>query len=349
MVTLKEIAEICNVSTATVSNVINGKSKTSKETADRIRAVIEETGYRTNVVARGLRTRRTNMVALIVEDVAQFTSPTLVSGIMSLCEERGFRVVLYNLRLYDRWSDTWYDQEAKYHSVLDPVLQGVLAAGADGVIYLAGHARIIRCFPEHFPIPAVMSYAFSDSVRVPSVVIDDETSTQEVVSHIIDRGHRRIGFIGGREDNLHTRLRLDGYRRALHAAGIPFDPELIYYASWTRESGYEGAKAICARNVSSIFAITDRMAGGVYDYLEETGRVVGRDISVAGFDDESIAAFFRPALTTTALPLYEIGRVSAGLLIDRLEKGAGEMPAQPQVIRVPCSFIERSSVGRHTA
>ncbi|MCR5675879.1 MAG: LacI family transcriptional regulator [Lachnospiraceae bacterium] len=348
MITLKEIAEICHVSTATVSNVINGKSKTSEETAARIRAVIEETGYRTNVVARGLRTRRTNMIALIVEDVAQFTSPTLISGIMAQCEERGFAVVLYNLRLYDRWSDTWYDQEKKYHSVLDPVLQSILSSGADGVIYLAGHARVIRCFPDSFPLPAVMSYAFSDSVRVPSVVIDDEAGAREVVDYLISMGHRRIGFVAGREDNLHSRQRLAGYQQSLLKAGILYDPGLVYYGHWTRESGYAGAEALEGKEITAYFAISDRMAGGVCDYLEKKGRQVGRDVSVAGFDDESIAAYFRPPLTTTALPLHEIGRVSAELLLDRIQdpEGGKYFPTEPEIVRVPCSFIERSSVCR---
>ena len=138
MITQKEIAKICNVSVATVSNVINGKAKASEETTKRILEAIEANGYRPNAVARGLRTKRTNMIAVIAEDVAQFTSPPVISSIMDACEKKGYRVVVYNLRLYDRWSDTWYDHENAYHSVLDPVLQNIRASGADGVIYLAG-------------------------------------------------------------------------------------------------------------------------------------------------------------------------------------------------------------------
>ncbi|MBR5116749.1 MAG: LacI family DNA-binding transcriptional regulator [Lachnospiraceae bacterium] len=355
MITQKEIAKICNVSVATVSNVINGKAKASEETTRRILEAIEANGYRPNAVARGLRTKRTNMIAVIAEDVAQFTSPPVISSIMEVCEKKGYRVVVYNLRLYDRWSDTWYDHENAYHSVLDPVLQNVRASGADGVIYLAGHARNIRCFPDKPSIPVVMAYAFSADPWIPSVVIDDEQSACEMIKYLISMGHRRIAFIGGRSDNLHTQHRLEGYQRALFETGILYDPDLVYYGNWTRVSGYEGAKTLLEKKPDAFFSISDKMAGGIYDYLAETELVIGRDISVAGFDDESIAAFFRPQLTTTALPLTEIGEIAAGRILDMLEgkaEEAGEAEGEeqseePVVIKVPCTMKVRDSVADH--
>ena len=348
MVTLKDIAAICNVSVATVSNVINGKGKTSDRTAKMIMRVVEEKGYRPNAMARGLRMRRTNMIAVIAEDLAQFSTPPIVSGIMRCCEENGYSVILQNLRLYDRWSDTWYNQEKEYHSILDPVLQDVQYAGVDGVIYLAGHARNIRVEPEIPPIPCVMAYAYPTSEYVPYVVIDEENSAREMTEYIISKGHRKIGFIGGRYDNVHTKSRLEGYQRALFEAGIPCDPNLIYYGNWDRESGYEGAKKFVEMGVTACFAISDRMAGGVYDYLIEKGLKVGVDMSVAGFDDQIIASYLNPSLTTMEIPLHEIGRRSAALLVDKITEKDGEKADEEHkkgaVIKMPCSFIERNSV-----
>ena len=99
MATLKEIAEICNVSATTVSNVINGKAKTSEETKNKILKVIKETGYKPNVMAQGLRIKRTKTIAIIAEDIAQFTSPAIIESIMETCEKHGYRVVVHNLRL----------------------------------------------------------------------------------------------------------------------------------------------------------------------------------------------------------------------------------------------------------
>ena len=345
MVTIKEIADRCGVSPTTVSNVINGKAKTSRETQEKILAAIEETGYKPNYVAKGLRMQRTRIIAIIAEDIAQFTSPPVIESIMEYSEEHDYRVTVRNLRLYARWGDTWYDSEEAYHSIVDPVLQDVLSARVEGVIYLAGHARIIRCFDEMLPFPAVMCYAFSDSAKVPSVVIDDEKSACEIVSLLLNKGHERIGFIGGKQENIHTQQRLIGYQRALFEHGVPFDPDLVYYGEWTRESGWLGAETLSARKPSAFFAISDKMAGGVYDYLNSRKIRIGREISVAGFDDESIAAYFNPPLTTTALPLSEIGQCAAELLIDRIEGEQEENTGEPDVRRFPCHLVKRSSIG----
>ncbi len=345
MVTLKEIAEICNVSATTVSNVINGKAKTSEETKKRILTVIKETGYKPNYMAKGLRSKKTRMIAIIAEDIAQFTSPQIIESIMEKCEQESYRVTVHNLRLYDRWADTWYNQDKAYHSILDPVVQDILSNRVDGIIYVAGHTRIIKCFDENFELPAVMCYALSDSPQIPSVVIDDEKSAYEVVSHIISKGHRKIGFVGGRAENIHTGQRLLGYQRALFENGILFDPNLVYYGDWSRQAGYDGAKELYSQGVTAYFGISDQMTGGIYDYLEEMNIRIGEQIAVAGFDDEVIAQYFRPALTTTRLPLAEIGKKSAELLIDILEnRNEGDISSEPKVISIPCSMIVRKSV-----
>ncbi len=346
MVTLKEIAEMCGVSATTVSNVINGKTKTSEETRQRIMQVINDTGYKPNIMAKGLRIKRSRSIAIIAEDLAQFTSPTIIESIMETCEKLDYRVVVHNLRLYDRWQDTWYGREDEYHSVIDPVLKDVLSAQVDGIIYVAGHARIIQTFNNNCEVPVVMCYAFSESPKIPSVVIDDEHASYEMVSYLTGKGHERIGFVGGRIDNIHTAQRLLGYQKAMFEKGLLFDPKLIYYGDWSRKSGYEGAKELLKQNVTALFGISDLMTGGIYDYLYEKGIEIGKDISVAGFDNESISAFFRPQLTTMELPLRAIGKKSAELLLDKLESEQGEtrIPDKPQVERMPCRFIRRDSV-----
>lgn len=348
MVTLKEIAEACHVSAATVSNIINGKSKASAETTQYVLDTIEKMGYRPNFMARGLRRQKTKIIALVVDDIAQFTTPPIIESIMEYCEEVGYHVVMWNLRLYSRWADTWYNQETEYHSIVDPVLDDVLSAQVEGVIYVAGHARIVRCFRKDFPIPAVMAYAFSDMTEIPSIVLSDAESACEVNKYLLSKGHKKIGFIGGRVDNHHTQQRLQGYQKALFEYGILYNPDLVYYAEWTRETGYKGAKALIEKGVTALFCVSDKMAVGVYDYAEEAGLVIGKDISVAGYDSEEWSDCLNPKLTTTKLPLDKIGRSAAKLLIDRLENGENSdwNFEEPEVIRIPCTFIERNSVGR---
>lgn len=343
MVTIKEIAQKCNVSATTVSNILNGKAKAGEETKQKVLQAVKEMGYQPNYIAQGLRNSKTQTIGIIAEDIAQFTTPGMIESIMEYCEGAGYRTIVQNLRLYARWNDNWYDRDADYHSILDPALQELMSVKVDGIIYIAGHARIIHCFPEDFRIPAVMAYAYTGSTNVPSVAIDDEKSAYELVSYLLHIGHKKIGVIGGWQNNIHTQKRLLGYQKALFDARVLFEPGLVRYGDFDRESGYREAGELINSGVSAIFCMTDRMAGGVYDYLEEHGLKVGEDISVVGFDDQDIAAYFRPALTTTSLPLYEIGYQAAKILIEKIN-GQRDEEGVVEEILIPCRMQRRNSV-----
>ncbi len=347
MVTLKEIAKVCNVSVTTVSNILNGKAKAGEETKERILQVAKEMGYQPNYIAQGLRNNKTKTIGIIAEDLAQFTTPAIVENIMKHCESQGYRTIVHNLRLYGRWEDRWYHNDEAYHSVLYPAIQQLRALKVDGIIYIAGHARIIQAFPQDFHIPAVMAYAYNESDNVPSVVLDDEGAAYEMIKHMLDNGHRKIGVIGGLATNIHTQKRLLGYQNALFDAEVLFEPALVCYGDFERETGYKYAKELIEEHgVSAIFGMTDRIAGGVYDYLEEKGLVAGKDISVVGFDDQDIASYFRPGLTTARLPLYEIGRLAAELLLEMLKEGEkSELNKGHKEFLVRPDIMYRGSVG----
>jgi len=222
-----------------------------------------------------------------------------------------------------------------------------LSFKVDGIIYVAGHARIVHAFPDDFQIPAVMTYALSDSEKIPSVSVDDEKSAYELVKHLLDMGHRKIGIIGGLESNIHTQKRLEGYQRALRDEQIVFNPDLVRYGDFERETGYKEGKVLVDAGVSAIFCMTDRIAGGVYDYLEEKGLTVGKDVSVVGFDDQDIAGYFRPALTTTKLPIYRVGYCSAEKLLDILENSEKTASiGEKEELLIPCDIQYRQSVGK---
>lgn len=341
MVTLKEIARECKVSPTTVSNILNGKPKVSEETKKRVLETVEKMKYRPNYIAQGLRTQKTRTIGIIAEDISQFSTPEIVEGIMSRCEERGYRAIVKNLRLYARWSDSWYDNESMYHSILDPALKELESIRVDGIIYIAGHARRIHCFLEEFGIPVVMAYAFSSDPGVLAVAIDDRRSAYEIVQYLISKGHRKIGVIGGKENNIHTRQRLLGYQKALFENQILYNPSWIRYAGWEKEESYLGARELLKEDVTAVFCMSDQMAGGVYCCLDEMGLRAGRDIAVAGFDDQTIARYFIPGLTTMALPLIEIGNTSADFLLRQIDGTEEEIPDQ---ILIPCTLKERESV-----
>ena len=349
MVTLKEIARECGVTATTVSNVLNGKSKASEETKNRILEVVDKLGYRPNLMAKGLRSQKSGMIGIISEDIAQFTTPSIVEGIMRTFEKKGYRTVMTNLRMYARWSDAWYNDEAAYHSVLDPALKELDSIMVDGVIYIAGHARHVHCFPHTYRTPAVMAYAYASNPRVPSILIDDEASSYQIVKYLIDKGHRKIAILGGLQNNIHTQKRLLGAQKAMYEAQIPFNPEWVRFVNWNRQPAYDVAGELIATGATAIFCMTDRMAGGVYQYAYEAGLKVGRDISIVGYDDQDMAEHMAPQLTTMRLPLEEIGRIAAERLIEEIgASGRGESPEEkgkrPMEIYVPCTFVERQSV-----
>ena len=286
------------------------------------------------------------MIGIIAEDIAQFSTPAIMEGIMAYCEEKKYRTVIQNLRLYARWGEAWYDNESVYHSVLTSAMQEMFSIRVDGILYVAGHARDIRYFSEPMPVPAVVAYAYTHSAYTPAVVIDDERAACEMTLYLISKGHRRIGIIAGRENNIHTGCRLRGYQKALFEEHILYNPNLVCYGDWERASGYRLAQKLVKEGATAIFCLCDRMAGGVYDYFREQGIRVGDDISVAGFDNQELSAYFAPGLTTMGINLSEIGTEAAAVLLERLQLEEDEKPKGILEKKIPCTMIRRESVKR---
>lgn len=345
MVTLKDVAAACGVSPTTVSNILNGKSKASEDTVRRVMEMVEKTGYRPNYMAKGLRTQRTRTVAIIAEDVNQFTTPYIIGAVMNGLEQQGYRTILENLRLYERWRDTWYDSESALSSMLNPALQQCRAYNVDGIIYIAGHARKIYSIPEDLGIPVVMTYAYAMSDKIPSLVIDDEQGAYEVMKYLLEKGHRKIAIVTGRGDNIHTQLRLKGVARAMYEYDVTYNPYLTTEGNWNRADAYKALQKlhIETQGVTAVFTMNDEMAAAAYDVIEEAGLRVPEDISVIGFDNAQIAQYFRPGLTTTELPLRAIGTRAAELLGETLSREDGFTPGN-EVYYFPCTFTERKSV-----
>lgn len=342
MITVKDIAKVCNVSPSTVSNILNGRPNVGDETRERVMKVIKETGYQPNYFASSMRKQNSRTIGIIVEDLKQFTTPPIVVAIMAYCEDKGYRTILLNLRMYDRWQDTWYQDEKKLASVLHPALKEMSAIKADGLIYVAGHGRTLNCFPKDFSIPTVIAYASSENDRYPSILIDDENGGYDMGRFLVSKGHTKIGVITGVKDNMHSRKRLAGFQRALFDAGVLYNPGWTFHGTWQRESGYQLAQKVYETGVTCIWCMNDQMAAGVYDYCYEKGIVIGKDISIAGFDDMENAEYMYPRLTTNGIPLRRIGKKSAELMIHILE----EEGWQPETMKtwIPCQMKEGKSV-----
>lgn len=340
MITVKEIAKQCNVSPSTVSNILNGRSNVSEQTRRRVLECVEKTGYQPNYYAQNMRRRSTRMLSIITEDLTTFGTNPIVEAIMAHCDDNDYRTVLMNLRLYRKLHDKWYNESEPLRAAIKPVIQEAMAIKVDGIIYVAGHCRIIDCFPRNFKIPTVIVYGISKDEKYPSILIDDEKGGYDIAKYLTARGHRKIGIIAGAMDNMHTKLRLLGYQKALFEDGVLFNPAWVFYGDWKRASGYNGAKQLVDEGVTSIFCMNDEMAAGAYDYLYERDTVVGQDISIIGYDNMELSDYLRPRLTTNEILLSEIGRISAEIMLQTLEG----TERGNQIIKVPCKMIERDSV-----
>ncbi|MBQ7777165.1 MAG: LacI family DNA-binding transcriptional regulator [Lachnospiraceae bacterium] len=342
MITVKEIAQMCNVSVSTVSNILNGKPNASEETRRRVWEAIKQTGYQPNYFAQSIRKKKSKVISIVVEDLGEFSTPPIVEAAMEYCEEQGYRCVLINLRLYNKWKASWYDEEDLVKAALKPHIQEILSIKSDGVLYIAGHCRYIDYFPQDFLLPVVLAYGLAVENKYPSVVIDDEKGGYDITKYLLEKGHGKIGVVTGVKDNLHTKERLAGYKRALAEANIAYEPRLICEGDWSRRSGYAHMSDLLEGGVSAVFAMNDSMAAGVYDYLYEQELVPGEDISVIGYDNKELAEYLRPELSTNQVPLKEIGHRAAQILLERLESEEQERNNEP--IRLPCKMIHRKSV-----
>lgn len=341
--TIKELARICNVSSATISNVINGTGRVSPETARRIREVIQQTGFQPSYLGKGLRAKASGMIGVIADDLIMFNIPGIIDGIMECCEAHGYHIILQNLRLYSRWSDSWFNDDALYQSVLQPALEQLRRFRVDGVLYVGGHEHTVRGIGQDPKTPVVCIYAFPEDPDVPAFILDDVGGGAKAARFLIENGHGKIGFIGGEPDNIHVINRLKGYRQALEDAGLTYDPELVYCKHWGRQTGFEAAEKLLANGATAVICAQDFIAAGVYDYLSAQGLHAGRDLSVIGYDNTDAADFLAPSLTSMALPLHEIGYRAAQCLLDLLH-GA----QIPRELRVPVAgeLVQRNSVGR---
>lgn len=340
MITLKQLAEKSNVSIATVSNIINGKSNVSEETKQRVFKIIEQTGYEPNFMARGLRANKSNTIAIIVEDLCAFHTRYLVEGIMSQCEVLGYRVVIENLRYYEKFP-TEPKTPAGFKKTLESAINQMIAIRVDAIIYVAAYSREDDYFPDNVSVPVIIAYDYNP--KISSVTIDDVTAAFEMTDYLINKGCSSIAIISGIEGNIHSVKRIEGYKLALKKHNLSFNDEIVINGDWNRVGGYEACKKLSPdffeNKQNAIFCFNDEMAAGVYDFLSEKKLVPGKDISVTGFDNQEFSTYMQPKLTTMEIPLKEIGMQAAEQAVKKINGTEDSI----KFLNIPCRLIKRES------
>lgn len=341
MATIKDIAQLTNVSTATVSNVLNGKSGAAGiEKAKEILETAKKLDYQPNMLAKNLKLQRTNTIGVITEDLTVFNTPEIVDGIDEVCEKKGFEIILANMRLHKRYQNDFSDTDGS-EKLFYNILLNLRSKQIEGVIYVGYHCREIPYLPENEKLPFVYAYCFPKKNAYPSVLFNDEKAGYDVVRLLLSKGHKKIGIISGPMDNYNAQVRLKGVQRALYEAGILYNVETTKFGDWEQSSGYYHTDALLAQNVTAIFAFNDIMATGVYKRCLELGLTIGKDISLIGYDNKDVDERYAHPLASVEIPLNEMGRKSADLVIQQI----GQQPLDLNPIYLPCTIRDRSSLG----
>jgi LacI family transcriptional regulator len=324
--TIAEVAERAGVSPTTVSHVLSGKRLVSESTKATVREAIRELDYRPNAMARSLRTRRSQMVAIVVPDLTNPFFSVVIRGLADTVEAAGYATYVCN-------TDGLAERERAF-------LDDMHDRSVDGIVIGLAGAQHNVDVPEHSQTPIVCIGGAFDHPAVDLVAADDEVGSRAAVAHLVARGARRIAMIQGSADP--GRARDHGYRQALTEAGITYDKTLMQPGDWTRQGGRKAMRKLMQlpRRPDAVFCANDLTAIGAMDVARELSVSIPADVALVGFDDIEAAALVHPGLTTVQNPAYDTGTASGKLLLSRM---SGEYAGAGRRVLLPCPLIRRES------
>lgn len=324
-VTIQDVAKTAGVSVSTVSRVLNGKVDVASDTQDRIRSVIDDLGFTTNLAARSMRSHKKNLVGLIMPDIAYPFAIEVMKGVNRAIAESEFDLLVYTTGDVRKSGRAYHEQ--KYVSLLTNSI-------SDGVIIVAPVAGEFN-----IDAPIVSIDPLASNPNYPAVHATNYVGTADAMQYLLGLGHKRIGYISGRAELESSNRRLKGYRESLENAGISIDEQLIAAGDYTTETGVNGARQLLALEnpPTAIFASNDQMAMGVYQVAEEMGLRIPDDLSVVGFDNITESKYM--GLTTVDQFISEMGYVATHMLI-KLING---VPVEDQTYRMQTQLVIRNS------
>jgi LacI family transcriptional regulator len=327
-ITMHDVAQAAGVSLMTVSRVVNNKDDVNLATRKRVTEVIEELGYRPSNIARGLATRRTGTLGVIVPDIS---NPLFASIVRSAEEEayaKGYSVFLGN---------TNEDPEREL-----AVLQSMEDFQVDGLILYSSRLEDDTLFKvlARFTT-SVLVFREGKGSDVGAFTVDDVFGGQAATKHLLNSGHHNIGLISGPPISLSAFGRIKGYQTALQAADIPVNEDWIRHCHPVVERGQDTAYDLLKNNseITALFCHNDLVAVGALQACKELRLRVPDDIAIIGYDDIHLAALVSPALTTVHIPMDEIGTRTMQMLLEQVEAKTTE----PKKVHLQPTLIVRES------
>ncbi|MEH7817895.1 catabolite control protein A [Bacillus velezensis] len=328
-ITIYDVAREANVSMATVSRVVNGNPNVKPTTRKKVLEAIDRLGYRPNAVARGLASKKTTTVGVIIPDISSIFYSELARGIEDIATMYKYNIILSN-------SDQNLEKELH-------LLNTMLGKQVDGIVFMGGN--ITDEHVEEFkrsPVPIVLAASVEEQGVTPSVAIDYEQAIYDAVKLFIDKGHRDIAFVSGpMQEPINRSKKLQGYKRALEEAAIPFNEQFVAEGDYTYDSGMEALQSLMGldRKPTAILSATDEMALGIIHAAQDQGLSIPDDLDIIGFDNTRLSLMVRPQLSTVVQPTYDIGAVAMRLLTKLMNKE----PVEEHIVELPHRIELRQS------
>ncbi len=329
-ITIYDVARDANVSMATVSRVINGNQNVKPSTRRKVLESIERLGYRPNAVARGLASKKTTTVGVIVPDISTSFYGELSRGIADIATMYEYNIILSN-------SDERPERELE-------LLIDHFGKQVDGLIFMSDAvSEEVREEMTRAPVPIVMAGTIDTQEQFATVNIDYEQAAYESVNKLIENGHTEIVFVTGPLSHDINRIhKLSGYERALKEAGIEMKDEYVIEIEDTYDTAYESWQTIKQLKVqpTAFLTVNSSIAVGILNGIRDEGYSVPDDYEIICYEHSNLTRIVRPQLTSVVVPLYDIGAVAMRLLT----KLMNDEEIEDKHINLPYRFAERDSL-----
>lgn len=329
--TIADVAERASVSIATVSRVINKTATVTAATAERVQAAIAALNYIPHAAARGLASRKSNTLGLLLPEISGAFFSMMLRGVEKGIAENGYALLVYSTQGRARHASNFHFPLGEHNT--DGLL--VFTDSLDEI-------ELTRLHTRNFPL-VLLHQSPPPGLNIPCVTFENKAGARKVVEHLLEvHGRRRIAFLAGPEGHEDSYWREMGYREALAARGLPFDPTLVGNGGFSDKIAQATVEQwlVAGADIDAIFTGDDEAALGVIAALRRFGRRIPEDVAVVGFDDLPHSRYVSPALTTVRAPIETAGQVAAEQLLRLIHKGQAE-----RLVLLPTELLIRHSCG----
>lgn len=306
-ITIYDVAREAGVSMATVSRVVNGNKNVKENTRKKVLEVIDRLDYRPNAVARGLASKKTTTVGVIIPNIANAYFSILAKGIDDIAAMYKYNIVLAS-------SDEDDDKEVN-------VVNTLFAKQVDGIIFMGHHlTEKIRAEFSRSRTPIVLAGTVDLEHQLPSVNIDYQAAVAEVID-ILAENHKKIAFVSGPLiDDINGKVRLSGYKEGLKKNKLDYKEGLVFEANYSYKEGYELAQRVINSGATAAYVGEDELAAGLLNGLFAAGKSVPEDFEIITSNDSPVVEYTRPNLSSISQPVYDLGAVSMRMLTKIMNK-----------------------------